>query len=83
MKSKSFVYNGFQKNEYADNFFINYLSRIHREEDFEFMLKGMTRLLTNPLVATYLPNSTKKITFHQELLVLLWKCCEYNQVKFN
>ncbi|VDN22508.1 unnamed protein product [Gongylonema pulchrum] len=70
-----------KKNEYADNFFINYLSRIHREEDFEFILKGMTRLLTNPLVATYLPNSTKKITFHQELLVLLWKCCEYNQVK--
>uniref|UniRef100_A0A914S1R4 Protein HID1 n=1 Tax=Parascaris equorum TaxID=6256 RepID=A0A914S1R4_PAREQ len=55
----------FQKNEYADNFFINYLSRIHREEDFDF--------------STYLPNSTKKITFHQELLVLLWKCCEYNQ----
>ncbi|KAM3726835.1 Protein HID1 [Dirofilaria immitis] len=68
-----------KKNEYADNFFINYLSRIHREEDFEFMLKGMTRLLTNPLVATYLPSSTKKITCHQELLVLLWKCCEYNQ----
>lgn len=44
------------------------------------MLKGMTRLLTNPLVATYLPSSTKKITCHQELLVLLWKCCEYNQV---
>uniref|UniRef100_A0A915PJJ9 Protein HID1 n=1 Tax=Setaria digitata TaxID=48799 RepID=A0A915PJJ9_9BILA len=68
-----------KKNEYADNFFINYLSRIHREEDFEFILKGMTRLLTNPLVATYLPSSTKKIAFHQELLVLLWKCCEYNQ----
>ncbi|OZC05016.1 hypothetical protein X798_08009 [Onchocerca flexuosa] len=68
-----------KKNEYADNFFINYLSRIHREEDFEFMLKGMTRLLTNPLVATYLPSSAKKITCHQELLVLLWKCCEYNR----
>ncbi|TMS36477.1 hypothetical protein L596_003632 [Steinernema carpocapsae] len=64
---------------YADNFFINYLSRIHREEDFEFMLKGITRLLNNPLHSTYLPNSTKKISFHQELLILLWKCCEYNQ----
>ncbi|KHN83150.1 Protein HID1 [Toxocara canis] len=68
-----------EKSEYADNFFINYLSRIHREEDFDFMLKGMTRLLSNPLQCTYLPNSTKKVTFHQELLVLLWKCCEYNQ----
>ncbi|VDO27084.1 unnamed protein product [Heligmosomoides polygyrus] len=64
---------------YSDNYFINYLGRIHREEDFEFMLKGITRLLSNPLQSTYLPNSAKKVSFHQELLVLLWKCCEYNQ----
>ncbi|KAE9413467.1 hypothetical protein Angca_002779 [Angiostrongylus cantonensis] len=64
---------------YSDNYFINYLGRIHREEDFDFMLKGITRLLSNPLLSTYLPNSAKKINFHQELLVLLWKCCEYNQ----
>ncbi|VDL83007.1 unnamed protein product, partial [Nippostrongylus brasiliensis] len=64
---------------YSDNYFINYLGRIHREEDFDFMLKGITRLLSNPLQSTYLPNSAKKVNFHQELLVLLWKCCEYNQ----
>uniref|UniRef100_A0A7E4VQW4 Protein HID1 n=1 Tax=Panagrellus redivivus TaxID=6233 RepID=A0A7E4VQW4_PANRE len=64
---------------YVDNFFINYLSRIHREDDFEFMLRGMTRLLNNPLQSSYLPNSTKKVTFHQELLIFLWKCCEHNQ----
>ena len=65
---------------YVDNFFIHYLSRIHREDDFEFMLRGMTRLLNNPLQSSYLPNSVKKVTFHQELLIFLWKCCEYNQV---
>ncbi|CAI5456002.1 unnamed protein product [Caenorhabditis angaria] len=66
---------------YLENYFINYLSRIHREEDFDFMLKGITRLLSNPIQssASYLPNSTKKVNFHQELLVLLWKCCEFNQ----
>uniref|UniRef100_A0AC35TX04 Protein HID1 n=1 Tax=Rhabditophanes sp. KR3021 TaxID=114890 RepID=A0AC35TX04_9BILA len=64
---------------YADNLFIQYLSRIHREDDFTFMLQGITTLLNNPLQSTYFPNSAKKITFHQELLVLLWKCCEYNQ----
>ncbi|CAB3400506.1 unnamed protein product [Caenorhabditis bovis] len=66
---------------YLDNYFINYLSRIHREEDFDFMLKGVTRLLSNPLLSSssYLPNSTKRVNFHQELLVLLWKCCEFNQ----
>ncbi|CCD72276.1 Protein HID1 [Caenorhabditis elegans] len=66
---------------YKDNYFINYLSRIHREEDFDFMLKGITRLLSNPIhsSSSYLPNSTKRVNFHQELLVLLWKCCEINQ----
>jgi len=68
---------------YVDNFFINYLSRIHREDDFEFILRGMTRLLNNPLQSSYLPNSVKKVTFHQELLIFLWKCCEYNQVCLN
>ncbi|XP_069359626.1 protein HID1 [Maniola hyperantus] len=63
-----------------DNLFINYLSRIHRDEDFQFALRGVTRLLNNPLLQTYLPNSSKKVALHQELLVLFWKCCDYNKV---
>lgn len=89
----------------GDNLFINYLSRIHRDEgsyyelfhififynvsyffikcsfvaDFQFVLKGITRLLNNPLMQTYLPNSTKKVHFHQELLVFFWKMCDYNK----
>lgn len=61
------------------NLFINYLSRIHREDDFEFLLRGFTRLLNNPLAQSYLPNSNKRIAFHQELLVLFWKLCDYNK----
>ncbi|XP_034941825.1 protein HID1 [Chelonus insularis] len=63
----------------GDNLFINYLSRIHRDEDFQFVLEGITRLLNNPLTQTYLPNSTKKVHFHQELLVFFWKMCDYNK----
>ncbi|XP_014282156.1 protein HID1 isoform X1 [Halyomorpha halys] len=63
----------------TENLFINYLSRIHRDEDFGFVLRGFTRLLNNPLVQTYLPNSTKKVQFHQELLVFFWKMCDYNK----
>ncbi|CAH1794429.1 unnamed protein product, partial [Owenia fusiformis] len=63
----------------SDNLFVNYLSRIHREEDFQFILHGITRLLNNPLVQTYLPGSTKKVQFHQELLVLFWKTCDINK----
>ncbi|KAG7275854.1 hypothetical protein CRUP_033267, partial [Coryphaenoides rupestris] len=65
-----------------DNLFVNYLSRIHREEDFGFILKGLGRLMNNPLAQTYLPHSTKKINFHQELLILFWKICDFNKVKF-
>ncbi|PVD37614.1 hypothetical protein C0Q70_00210 [Pomacea canaliculata] len=63
----------------SDNLFLNYLSRIHREEDFAFILKGITRLLNNPLMQTYLPGSCKRIQFHQELLVLFWKMCDINK----
>lgn len=63
----------------GDNLFINYLSRVHRDEDFQFMLKGITRLLNNPLVQSYLPNSTKRLHCHQELLVFFWKICDYNK----
>lgn len=62
-----------------DNLFINYLARVHREEDYALILKGFSRLLNNPLQQTYLPNSAKKIHFHQELLVLFWKVCDYNK----
>ncbi|GFR81357.1 protein HID1-like isoform X1 [Elysia marginata] len=63
----------------TDNLFLNYLSRIHREEDFAFILKGITRLLNNPLQQTYLPGSCKRIQFYQELLVLFWKMCDINK----
>jgi len=49
-------------------------------QDFAFMLKGLTRLLNNPLTQTYLPGSCKKIQFYQEMLVLFWKMCDINKV---
>ncbi|XP_051523219.1 protein HID1-like isoform X2 [Myxocyprinus asiaticus] len=63
----------------VENLFVNYLFRIHREEDFLFILRGISRLLNNPLMQTYLPHSCKKIQFHQELLVLFWKLCDLNK----
>lgn len=69
----------FEEASVGDNLFINYLSRVHRDEDFQFILKGITRLLNNPLVQSYLPNSTKRLHCHQELLVFFWKICDYNK----
>ncbi|KAK2572080.1 Protein HID1 [Acropora cervicornis] len=48
-------------------------------EDFYFILHGIANLLNNPLIQTYLPNSCKKVSFHQELLVLFWKMCDQNK----
>lgn len=68
-----------KEDAYNENLFINYLSRVHRDEDFQFILSGITRLLNNPLVQNYLPNSIKRVHCHQELLVLFWKICDYNK----
>lgn len=68
-----------EANGIGDNLFINYLSRVHRDEDFQFCLRGITRLLNNPLTQSYLPNSTKRLHCHQELLVFFWKICDYNK----
>lgn len=63
----------------GNNLFLNYLSRIHRDEDFSFILNGITRLLNNPLTQTYLPGSAKKVQMHQELLILFWRICDINK----
>lgn len=69
----------FEEGCFGDNLFINYLSRVHRDEDFQFILRGISRLLNNPLAQSYLPNSTKRLHCHQELLVFFWKLCDYNK----
>ncbi|XP_048026767.1 protein HID1b [Megalobrama amblycephala] len=76
--NKNTTTEGFQATR-GENLFVNYLSRIHREEDFHLILRGISRLLNNPLMQTYLPHSCKKIQFHQELLVLFWKLCDLNK----
>lgn len=62
-----------------ENLFINYLARLHRDEDFHFVLKGFVHLLNAPLISTYLPSNNRRIQFHQELLILFWKFCDLNK----
>ncbi|KAG0248420.1 hypothetical protein BG011_000101, partial [Mortierella polycephala] len=63
------------------NQFRHYLSRLHREQDFMFLIDGMYRILSNPMAAssTYLPGSTKQVKCHQETLMLCWKTLELNK----
>jgi hypothetical protein len=56
------------------------LRRITTEADFEFVSKGLTRLLNNvwESQATYIPGSSMTAPCHQELLVISWKLLEEN-----
>lgn len=62
------------------NLFYSYVARLHQKEDLEFVLQGLTKLLSNPLARTYLPSSRKRISFVEELLVITWKLMEANKV---
>lgn len=63
------------------NLFYSYVARLHQKEDLEFVLQGLTKLLSNPLARTYLPSSRKRISFVEELLVITWKLMEANKVR--
>ncbi|CAG8457531.1 3335_t:CDS:10 [Racocetra persica] len=65
----------------VDNAFRHYASKLHRSQDFQFLMDGIYRILSNPMQAnnTYLPGSTKQIRCHQEMLMLLWKFLEINK----
>ncbi|KAH8554602.1 high-temperature-induced dauer-formation protein-domain-containing protein [Umbelopsis sp. PMI_123] len=64
-----------------DNAFRYYLSKLHRPQDFQFLIDGMYRILSNPMLAnnTYLPGSTKQVRCHIETMMLCWKLLEINQ----
>lgn len=63
---------------YGGNTVRYYVSRIHRPDDFQFILLGLSRLLNNPLQSTYLPHSIRRVNCAQELQVLLWWLCHSN-----
>ncbi|XP_065899919.1 protein HID1-like isoform X2 [Dysidea avara] len=62
-----------------ENLFKLYISRLHQKEDLQFITKGISVLLSNPIKHSYLPMSSKKISFTQEVLVLLWKMVDLNK----
>lgn len=62
------------------NSWISYIKEVTEISDYEFLYNALSRLLNNPIVAlgTYLPNSTKRVRCHQEMLMLFWKIMVYN-----
>lgn len=68
----------------ARNIFVEYLKTVDQVREYEWIYEAMHQLLSNPIRAhnTYLPNSTKQVSCHQEVLMLFWKLIQENQVPY-
>lgn len=63
------------------NYFRHFLGRLHRLQDFEFLVDGMTKTLNQPLQATsaYLPGSQKSLSWAPEMIMLFWETLQCNK----
>lgn len=74
-----------QYHRHDDNAFRHYLSKLHRTQDFQFLMDGFNRLIINPMTAvnTYLPGSTKRIGCYIDVIMLCWRLLEINPVSLS
>ncbi|KAI4236659.1 MAG: hypothetical protein L6R40_006101 [Gallowayella cf. fulva] len=63
------------------NYFRHFLGRLHRPQDFDFLVEGMLRILNQPLQATssYLPGSQRSLQWAPEVLMLFWEALQCNK----
>ncbi|KAF2841368.1 hypothetical protein M501DRAFT_1014169 [Patellaria atrata CBS 101060] len=65
----------------SKNYYRHFLGRLHRPQDFQFLVDGMTRILNQPMQATnsYLPGSQKSLTWAPEMMMLFWEVLQCNK----
>ncbi|KUI71350.1 hypothetical protein VM1G_07182 [Cytospora mali] len=63
------------------NWFRHFLGRIHRPQDFQFIVDGMTRILHQPLQAngSYIPGTQSSVRFAPEVIMLFWEITQCNK----
>ncbi|QSS53266.1 Dymeclin superfamily domain-containing protein [Histoplasma capsulatum var. duboisii H88] len=63
------------------NFYRHFYGRLHRPQDFQFIVEGMTRILNQPMQATtsYLPGSHKSVKWAPEMIMLFWEALQCNK----
>ncbi|KAF2095863.1 hypothetical protein NA57DRAFT_78640 [Rhizodiscina lignyota] len=63
------------------NNFRYFLGRLHRPQDFQFIVDGMNRILNQPLQATgsYFPGIQKSVTWAPEMIMLFWETLQCNK----
>jgi hypothetical protein len=64
------------------NMYKFYLGKLHRTDDFQFLVDGINRLLSLPIQsnASVLPGSQRSTKAHSEAMVLLWEVWKCNKV---
>ncbi|KAM3068943.1 hypothetical protein ACMFMG_004119 [Clarireedia jacksonii] len=65
----------------SKNFFRHFLGRLHRPQDFQFIVDGMTRILNQPMNATssYIPGSSSYPKCASEMIMLFWEITQCNK----
>lgn len=63
------------------NYYRHFLGRLHRPQDFQFIVDGMTRILHQPLQekTSYLPSSQASTKFAPEMMMLFWEMTQCNK----
>ncbi|KAI6249112.1 Ubp5-interacting protein [Erysiphe necator] len=63
------------------NFFRHFIGRLHRPQDFQFIVDGMTRILNQPLLAStsYIPGNQQQSKLTSEMIMLFWEMTQCNK----
>ncbi|KAF2972696.1 hypothetical protein GQX73_g1008 [Xylaria multiplex] len=63
------------------NYYRHFLGRLHRPQDFQFILDGMTRILNQPIQAntSYIPGTQATARFSPETIMLFWEVTQCNK----
>ncbi|KAI9744171.1 MAG: hypothetical protein M1818_002323 [Claussenomyces sp. TS43310] len=63
------------------NYYRHFLGRLHRPQDFQFIVDGMTRILNQPILAntSYLPGSQASLKCSSEMIMLFWEITQCNK----
>ncbi|AEO56437.1 hypothetical protein MYCTH_65705 [Thermothelomyces thermophilus ATCC 42464] len=63
------------------NYYRHFLGRLHRPQDFQFVVDGMTRILNQPLQtnSSYIPGAQPPVRFAPEIIMLFWEMTQCNK----
>ncbi|KAK3196073.1 hypothetical protein K4F52_000941 [Lecanicillium sp. MT-2017a] len=63
------------------NHYRHFLGRLHRPQDFQFIVDGVSRILSQPLQekSSYLPGTQTSVNLAPEMLMLFWETIQCNK----